>query len=312
MPTDKQDQDVRSEVRDHYGRIAAEFAEQGNASCCGPTESSCGCSSDMDQASINFVSKLYETPDVQSLPADVTGLSLGCGDPVTLASLELGQTVLDLGSGGGIDCFLAAKQVGDSGKVIGVDMTAEMIEKARVNQAKLGAENVEFRLGEIEQMPVADGTVDVVISNCVINLSPDKPQVFREAYRALRPGGRLSVSDIVINGPLPEAIKGNADAWSSCVSGALQVDDYIAAIEDAGFSDVKLAPVTLDEALYDEVIGLSGIEEPTRGAQFAAVNLESGKAALIELTEDGRATLEKDYPPIFSAKVTATKPRSGA
>jgi len=314
MPTDEPkllDQDVRSEVRDHYGRIAAEFTEQGNASCCDPAESSCGCSSDMDQTAINFVSKLYETPDVQSLPLEVTGLSLGCGDPVTLASLEIGQTVLDLGSGGGIDCFLAAKQVGDSGRVIGVDMTAEMIEKARANKAKLGAENVEFRLGEIEHMPVADGSVDVVMSNCVINLSPDKPQVFREAFRALRPGGKLSVSDIVTNGPLPETIKSNADAWSSCVSGALEVEDYIAAIEDAGFSDVELAPVYFDEAMYDEVLGLSGMEQPTRGAQLAAVNLASGNSTLIDLNDSERATLDKGYPPVFSAKVTATKPHSG-
>jgi SAM-dependent methyltransferase len=324
MPTDKSkltDQDVRSEVRSHYGRIASEFEEQGDVGCCSPEESSCGCSPDLDETTMNFVSKLYETPEVNSLPAEVTGLSLGCGDPVTLASLQEGQTVLDLGSGGGIDCFLAAKQVGESGKVIGVDMTAEMIEKARANKVKLAADNVEFRLGEIEHLPVADGTVDIVISNCVINLSPDKPQVFREAYRALRPGGRLSVSDIVTNGPLPDAIMSNGDLWSSCVSGALDVKDYIAAIEEAGFRDVEVAPVILDEGLYDEVLGLSGTDSAEQsavgtprpdgqGRQFAAVNLENGKATVIDLSEEERAKLDRSRPPIFSAKVTATKPHT--
>jgi len=310
------DQDVRSEVRGHYGKIASEFVEQGAASCCGPEETSCGCSSDLDESAINFVSKLYETPEVDSLPTDVTGLSLGCGDPVTLASLQSGQTVLDLGSGGGIDCFLAAKQVGETGKVIGVDMTAEMIEKARANKVKVGAKNVEFRLGEIEHLPVADATVDVVISNCVINLSPDKPQVFREAYRALRPGGRLSVSDIVTNGPLPEAITNDSEAWSSCVSGALDAKDYIAAIEEAGFHEVEVAPVNFDEALYKEVLGPTGMEQSDRGAfrtdgqgkQAAAVHLETGKITMIELSEEERTTLDASRPPIFSAKVTATKP----
>jgi len=315
MPLDKPkiaDRDVRSEVRGHYGKIASEFVEGSAESCCGPAESSCGCSPDVDNTAMNFVSRLYETPDVQTLPPDVTGLSLGCGDPVTLASLQEGQTVLDLGSGGGIDCFLAAKQVGKSGKVIGVDMTAEMIEKARANKAKLGAENVEFRLGEIEHLPVADGTVDVVISNCVINLSPDKPEVFREAYRALRPGGRLSVSDIVTNGPLPDAVKNNSDAWASCVSGALDAKDYIAAIADAGFIDIELTPVNLDEALYGEVIGLSetvSIAESGRGARAAAISLESGSVTPIELSEEEHTIYGTIQSPIFSAKVTGRKPR---
>ena len=243
MPTDKiemPDDDIRSEVRGRYGKIASEFSPQETASCCGPASS--------DAETRDFVSKLYETSNVAELPADVTGLSLGCGDPVTLASLQEGQSVLDLGSGGGIDCFLAATQVGETGKVIGIHMTAEMIEKARANKVKLSAENVEFRLGEIEHLPVSDGEVDVVISNCVINLSPDKAQVFRESYRVLRPGGTLSVSDIVTNGPLPDALKNDVDAWSSCVSGALDVKDYIAAIEDAGFVDVEVAPVQLTTA----------------------------------------------------------------
>ena len=290
------EQDLRSEVRDHYGRIASEFSGQEAASCCGPGAK--------ESSAFNFVSKLYDTPDVASLPAEVTGLSLGCGDPVTLASLEQGQQVLDLGSGGGIDCFLAAKQVGSSAKVIGVDMTAEMIEKARANKAKLGVENVEFRLGEIEHLPVSDGEVDVVISNCVINLSPDKPQVFREAFRALRPGGLLSVSDIVTNGPLPASVTENPELWSSCVSGALDVEDYVASIEEAGFEDVQVAPVQMEKAVFEDVIGVSKI---TEGRQAVAVNLESNSAPLVDLGED---VYVANQAPIFSAKVTARKPES--
>jgi ubiquinone/menaquinone biosynthesis C-methylase UbiE len=229
------------------------------------------------------VTQLYETDDLMSLPDDVTGLSLGCGDPVTLASLQPGQTVLDLGSGGGIDCFLAAKRVGETGRVIGVDMTAQMIEKARVNKAKMGVENVEFRLGEIEHLPVADETVDVVISNCVINLSPDKPQVFRDTFRVLRPGGRIAVSDIVTDGDLPAEIKNDLSAWAGCVAGAWDAKDYVAAIEAAGFVDVELKPVYMDKKTIDA----------------AADQLDLGDVA----RED-----ESLYKSIYSAKVTGVKP----
>ena len=192
-----------------------------------------------------------------------------------------------------------------------VDMTAEMIEKARASKAKLGVDNVEFRLGEIEHLPVADSTLDVVISNCVINLSPDKSQVFRETYRALRPGGRLSVSDIVTEGPLPEVIKNDSSAGSSCVAGALEVKDYVAAIEDAGFIDIELAPVNLDEDLYDEVLGLSRTESiavSERGAHLAAVNLKGGVMTSIDLGDEQRVILGTSRPPIFSAKVSARNP----
>jgi SAM-dependent methyltransferase len=240
--------DIRKEVRNHYGQIAESYQGGSSASCgCAPAGSSCCQSS----GSVQIVSpeslQLYEA-DLDSLPVEVTGLSLGCGDPVTLASLQPGQVVLDLGSGGGIDCFLAARQVGPGGYVIGVDMTSAMLEKARQNKARLGIDNVEFRLGEIEHLPVADASVDVVISNCVINLSPDKPQVLAEAYRVLRPGGRLAVSDIVTHGPLPDAIKKDLSAWAGCISGALDQDEYTLLLKEAGFSEVTVLPQYWDEA----------------------------------------------------------------
>ncbi|NIS81248.1 MAG: arsenite methyltransferase [Anaerolineales bacterium] len=302
--------DVRSEVRQHYGKIAAEFEGEGASSCCAPAESSCGCAPESSDSSIDMVSHLYETPDVASLPEEVTGLSLGCGDPVTLASLEPGQTVLDLGSGGGIDCFLAANQVGETGHVIGVDMTAEMIEKSRANKAKLGAENVEFRLGEIEHLPVSDETVDVVISNCVINLSPDKPQVFREAFRVLRPGGQLAVSDIVTGGPLPDEIKNDLSAWAGCLAGALEAKDYVSAIEDAGFVDVELTPIYMDEAFIEEAMDQLGIkvDDSDNGSGLLAINLEDGTVKQIDLGEMENVDKGSIQQAVFSAKITARKP----
>ncbi|NIM93427.1 MAG: arsenite methyltransferase [Anaerolineales bacterium] len=303
--------EVRSHVRDHYGKIASEFESSSTASCCGPAEPvSCGCGPE-EVVDLDLAKMIYETPDVGELPEDVTGLSLGCGDPITLASLKPGQTVLDLGSGGGIDCFLAAKQVGETGHVIGVDMTAAMIEKARANKAKVGAENVEFRLGEIEHLPVSDETVDVVISNCVINLSPDKPQVFREAYRVLRPGGRLAISDIVTGGPLPEEVKESMAAWAGCLAGALEMNDYIAAIESAGFVDVQLEPVYFDKAMVDEAVDQLGLRETVEsgdGSRRKAIIVEDGKAREIDLGDDVQAADDALYQAVFSAKVTARKP----
>jgi SAM-dependent methyltransferase len=170
----------------------------------------------------------------------VTGASAGCGNPLAIAELRPGEVVLDLGAGGGIDCFLAAKRVGPEGRVIGLDMTPDMIKLARRNAKKLGATNVEFRFGEMEEMPLPDESVDVIISNCVINLSPDKDAVFGEAYRVLRPGGRMSVSDIVVSGALPRAIRDRLDAWAGCIAGALEESDYLSKIRAAGFDRVEV------------------------------------------------------------------------
>jgi ubiquinone/menaquinone biosynthesis C-methylase UbiE len=183
---------------------------------------------------------LYQATDISDLPDSVTDISLGCGDPITLANLKPGETVLDLGSGGGIDCFLAAKAVGPTGRVIGVDMTDSMLALANQNKAKLGLTNVEFRQGEIENLPVESDSVDVIISNCVINLSPDKDAVFKEAFRVLKPGARFTVSDMVTEGEFPDQLKANVNAWAGCISGALDQSDYLAKLRRAGFSNVAV------------------------------------------------------------------------
>lgn len=311
-----EDIDIRSAVRERYGSIAEKAVEGKPADCgCGPSRSEGSCCGPADDSeTFSMVSKLYQDPDVDELPDEVTEISLGCGDPVTLASLKPGQTVLDLGSGGGIDCFLAAKKVGPTGKVIGVDMTAAMIERARANKAKLGAENVEFRLGEIEHLPVADNSVDVIISNCVINLSPDKPQVFREAFRALKPGGKLAVSDIVTDGPLPDVVKNSLSAWAGCVAGALDVNEYISGIQNSGFEQVELTP-----SYWDQNIIQAAVEQldPELNQQIAEAK-QQGKDVLVINEGDGSKVIEvkptdgfEHFDPqkaIFSAKITAWKP----
>jgi len=247
--------EVRRHVRARYAQIAESFTDQMVANCgCGTASVEC-CSTTGSQSI-----QLYEDAAVIDLPQEVTGLSLGCGDPVTLASLLPGQTVLDLGSGGGIDCFLAAQKVGPSGRVIGVDMTPAMLDKARSNQKRLGFDNVEFRLGEIEHLPVADSSVDVIISNCVINLSLNKAQVFRDAYRVLRPGGKLAVSDMVTAGPLPDTIKDSLSAWAGCIAGAQDVEVYIQAIRAAGFINVEVTPVYLAPEMIDQAVSELGEE----------------------------------------------------
>lgn len=307
--------DIRTVVRERYGKIAEKHQPGTPADCCGSASAEeSACCGPESEAQLSTVAHLYEDPNAVELPSEVTELSLGCGDPVTLASLEEGQTVLDLGSGGGIDCFLAAKKVGPTGQVIGVDMTSAMIERARANKAKLGAENVEFRLGEIEHLPVGDDSIDVIISNCVINLSPDKPQVFREAFRALRPGGRLAVSDIVTDGPLPDVIKNSLSAWAGCVAGALDVKEYIAAIQDAGFTEVDVTASYWDQEVIDAAIDQIDpalkvqVKEAEGNGRAVLVVNDGGEGELIEI--DGEEAFE-DFDPqkaVFSAKITARKP----
>jgi SAM-dependent methyltransferase len=218
-------------IQADVGACCAAPAGSSAASCCGDEVSE-------DTVAITNIAKLYAGTEVDSLPSSVTDVAFGCGNPTAIEALKPGQVVLDLGSGGGIDCFLAAKMVGETGRVFGVDMTPEMIALARKNAAKVGATNVEFRLGEIEKLPIDDTAIDVIISNCVINLSPDKDAVFREAFRVLRPGGRLQVSDIVWTKPVPESVKDDMEAWAGCIAGALVESDYLGKIAAAGFTNV--------------------------------------------------------------------------
>jgi len=229
------DKKIKKFVRESYAKIA----NQDN-SCCAPINSCCE-RTDLAQ---NISKKIgYTEEELKAVP-EGANLGLGCGNPVALASLREGEIALDLGSGAGFDCFLAANKVGKNGKVIGVDMTPEMVEKARENAEKNNYKNVEFRLGEIESLPVADNSVDIIISNCVINLAPDKKRVFRETFRALKPGGRLMISDIVLLKELPDTIKNSIEAYVSCVSGAIMKDEYIEAIKEAGFREVKIIDET--------------------------------------------------------------------
>jgi SAM-dependent methyltransferase len=224
------DADIHQAVRERYGAIASKGADP----CCAP--GSCGAANDP------ISSNLYAPNETDGLPAEAVAVSLGCGNPTALARLESGETVLDLGSGGGLDVLLSAKRVGPSGKVYGLDMTDEMLALARKNQRKAGATNVEFLKGTIEAIPLPDCSVDVVISNCVINLSPDKDAVLREAFRVLKPGGRLAISDVVVRGEVPADVRRSMELWIGCIAGALDERDYLSKLEAAGFVDVAIEP----------------------------------------------------------------------
>jgi len=230
-----EDGKIKRVVREGYAKIAKQ-----SSSCCAPVNSCCG-STDLAQDISKSIG--YTEEELKVVP-EGANLGLGCGNPVALASLREGETVLDLGSGAGFDCFLAASKVGKNGRVIGVDMTPEMLEKARENASKGNYGNVEFRLGEIENLPVADNSVDIVISNCVINLAPDKRRVFEQAFRVLKPGGRLMISDMVLLRELPDFIKNSIEAYIGCLSGAIMRDEYIGTIKAAGFQGVSIIDET--------------------------------------------------------------------
>ena len=232
---------VKKHVKKRYGEIATKECSSCSSSCC--LSSSCGPPPQYIAWKIG-----YSPDDIKSIPEESV-LGLGCGNPVALASLKAGKTVLDLGSGGGIDVFLASKKVGSQGKVIGVDITEEMLKRAENTASKHGYKNVEFRLGEIEALPVENESVDGIISNCVINLAPDKLKVFKEAYRVLKPNGKLMVSDLVTQGELPEDVRNSFDAWAGCIAGAPEKSVYLDKIVDAGFKNVKVVsqkPYTID------------------------------------------------------------------
>jgi SAM-dependent methyltransferase len=254
--------DIRDRVRESYGKIAADE----KSGCCGSSEPSSGGSSccgggDADEHAVELG---YEFDDLSEIPEEAN-LGLGCGNPTAIANLEPGQVVLDLGSGAGMDVFLAASKVGDEGRVLGVDMTPEMLARARRTAVEQGvADHVEFREGLIEEIPVVSERVDVVLSNCVVNLSPDKPAVFREAFRVLKPGGRLAVTDICLTEPLPEPVREAAAAHVACIGGAMQADDYLDAIREAGFTDLdwsRTSAAPMFEAIGDDPVLAESLEE---------------------------------------------------
>ncbi len=238
--------DIKDVVKEKYGKAALRAAAGGAATCC-----EAGCCSSGAAAADPIAVSLYDKAETAGLPSEALLASLGCGNPTALAALNPGEVVLDLGSGGGIDVLLSARRVGPTGKAYGLDMTDEMLDLARLNARKAGVENVEFLKGEIEHIPLPDDSVDVIISNCVINLSPDKDRVLAEAYRVLKPGGRFAVSDIVVRGEIPAAIRQSVELWAGCVSGALEESDYLARLKRAGFEEASIEPTriyTLEDA----------------------------------------------------------------
>jgi arsenite methyltransferase len=326
MDTVTTDERIKEAVREAYGGIARRFVEEpagtAQSSCCDPTQTAdsqeeqaaCGpspategiderpmqdscCGPSNVAVEQTGAAQFYSGAELADLPDTVTEASLGCGNPLAIAGLQPGEVVLDLGSGGGIDCFLAAKQVGPEGHVIGLDMTPDMIKLARRNAKKMGVTNVDFRFGEMEDMPLGDESVDVIISNCVINLSPDKDAVFREAYRVLQPGGRMSVSDIVVDGDLPQFIRNRLDAWAGCIAGALDEAVYLDKIRAAGFEQVEV--LSRDRSEVDEGTEWDQVQVIVAG--------DDGPQAKDRLAESGLSPHDLASK-VASIKVTARKP----
>lgn len=308
MNQDIADERIKAAVRQRYTDLARRFlgeepfakasqtgccAPATATSCCGPapqavaskTQSGCCGPAEVAVESAGGAARFYPAAELADLSESVTGASAGCGDPIAIASLRPGEVVLDLGSGGGIDCFMAARQVGPEGRVIGLDMTPEMIKLARRNARQVGATNVEFRYGEMEEIPLPDESVDVIISNCVINLSPDKDAVFEEAFRVLRPGGRLSVSDIVVNGELPQPIRGSLNSWAGCIAGALDEADYLGKIRAAGFVEIEVQSrdyVNIGEAEWEsthDLLDAAGLSPRDLDCKVASVRVTARKPA---------------------------------
>jgi SAM-dependent methyltransferase len=260
---------LKDVVREKYGEAAKRAIRGEKSSCCGSSADSSGCCGTSDSSCGDpITSNLYNEAEKGSLPETAVRASLGCGNPTALAELRPGETVLDLGSGGGIDVLLSARRVGPTGKAYGLDMTDEMLELARKNQSDSGLTNVEFLKGEIEAIPLPDASVDVIISNCVINLSGDKDRVLAEAFRVLKPGGRFAVSDVVVRGPVPEAIRKSLELWVGCVAGAMEETEYIGKLERAGFTAIGVEPTRVyDVSEAREFLSAQGIDADAAAKQ---------------------------------------------
>src|SRR5687768_7417047 len=268
------EQTLKETVREKYGQAALRASGGEAASCCGPVSSCCGSSADTSVFD-PITSNLYDEGQTAGIPAEALLASLGCGNPTALAQLEAGETVLDLGSGGGIDVLLSAKRVGPAGKAYGLDMTDEMLALANENKRRSGAENVEFLKGDIENIPLPDDSVDVIISNCVINLSGDKARVLREAHRVLKPGGRFAVSDVIVRGEIPEPIRKSMELWVGCVAGALEEKEFERLLNAAGFGNIDIEPTRVytgeDAATFLTGAGLdTGMAEEIDGKIMSA------------------------------------------
>ena len=276
-PTNSPSEAIRDEVRKRYG-ATAQGKSLGTDDCCTATAAT----------DLGYLA-------ADEALGDGANLGLGCGNPVAIASLQEGQTVLDLGAGAGFDCFLAARAVGLGGRVIGVDMTYEMLAKARANARKNGFANVEFRLGEIEALPVADISVDVIISNCVVNLSPEKPRVFREAFRVLKSGGRLAIADVVATAPLPDKVKEDWSAYTGCMAGASQIGDLEAMLRDAGFEEIKIAPKDTSKSFIREWLPGRQIENYLVSATIEAVKTVDSLPGFAKLVKVCKHEPEKTF-----------------
>lgn len=272
---------IREKVRERYGEIARDgVVDFGTSSegCCGASdiiaetnpETCCVCGVPGLSTEEMSTAMGYSKEDIHGVPENAN-MALGCGNPVALASIKPGETVVDLGSGGGFDCFLASKEVGETGRVIGVDMTPDMISKARKNAEKMGTRNVEFRLGEIEHLPVADNSADIIMSNCVVNLSPDKLSVYRDAFRVLKPGGRLAISDVVATAPVPKEVQEDLVLLAACVGGAATIEDTVDMLKEAGFQDIKIEPNDKSREFIREWIPGKHVEDYIVSAYIEAV-----------------------------------------
>ncbi|MEN3339500.1 MAG: arsenite methyltransferase [Acidobacteriota bacterium] len=301
--TNRQDIDaLRDTVQARYGEAARRVSEgQTGASCCGPATGSSGCCGATTESWDPITANLYDAGEAAGVPAEALLASLGCGNPTALADLREGEVVLDLGSGGGIDVLLSAKRVGPTGKAYGLDMTDDMLELANANKARAGATNVEFLRGHIESIPLPSKTVDVIISNCVINLSGDKRKVLAEAFRVLKPGGRFAVSDVVVRGEVPAAIKRSMELWVGCVAGALEEEEFISLLTEVGFENPSIEPTRIykaeDAAAFLANTGLDA-------EQFAKDIDGKFMGAFVRATKPGTAPVRKPLEMVAAAATT--------